>query len=621
MLREVILENFMSYEYARVPLKPGVNLVCGPNGAGKSSLLLGICVALGESYTERSRRLSDLVRWGEEAGRVTLVIDNSPVDGVRPVPSIDRDTILLTRVLRSDGRYWFELNNRYATKAEVVELLSKVGFNPDNMLVVMHQNMPERFAALPPHEKLRVVEQAVGFDSYRRDVLEAMERLRGVMSEEEELSRLLRSAKETLDYWREKYERWREKVRLRSRLEFLQRELAWARVYELETVCSELRAEVDRLEGEMEETSRKMEEERVAVSAIREVLSNMRSSFLNGLDRMAKLERRIGVAEGEAEALRRVIRKFGDRSLKADVEGAVARAETLRAELLALREELDRLWEGIHGKTERLVEESVRLAVLESRLQDLERSLKAVRRKLRDRERRLADALGEASKLGERVETGRSVQEIMEDISLVRGQISAMADVTSEAEEMYNLYVDRYGELVERAEKLKAKKAEVMGEVEARVERWREVVRELVRQVNARYQAIMAMLDASGEVRLVNDDDIESAGIEITAGFRGAEPSLLDAYVHSGGERSTAVMAFLLALQQNIKSPFRAVDEFDLHLDPRNRQAVMEALVKVLKGQRSQYLAITPSEVSIPEGDIHIIMVQKVGGKSVATSV
>ena len=615
MIREVILENFMSYEYARVPLKPGVNLVCGPNGAGKSSLLLGICVALGESYTERSRRLSDLVRWGEEAGRVTLVIDNSPVDGVRPVPSIDRDTILLTRVLRSDGRYWFELNNRYATKAEVVELLSKIGFNPDNMLVVMHQNMPERFAALSPQEKLRVVEQAVGFDSYRRDVLEAMERLRGVMSEEEELNRLLRSAKETLEYWREKYERWREKVRLRSRLEFLQRELAWARVYELEAVCSELRGELNRLEGEVEETSEKIEEERVAVSAIREVLGNMRSSFLKGLERLAELERGLGLAEGEARALRRL------GAHKPEVEELHAKAETVRGELTQLRAELQRLWDGIVGKTERLVEESVRLAVLESRLKELDRSVKAVRRRLRERERRLAEALTEASKLGDRVETGRSPQEIMEDVSLVRGKIMAMADVSSEAEEMYKVYMDRYGELVERAEKLKAKKAEVMGEVEARVERWREVVRELVRQVDARYQAIMAMLDASGEVRLINDDNIEEAGIEITAGFRGAEPSLLDAYVHSGGERSTAVMAFLLALQQNIKSPFRAVDEFDLHLDPRNRQAVMEALVKVLKGQRSQYLAITPSEVSIPEGDIHIIMVQKVGGKSVATSV
>jgi len=53
LICEVILENFMSYEYARVPFKPGVNVICGPNGSGKSSLLLAISVALGQSYTER----------------------------------------------------------------------------------------------------------------------------------------------------------------------------------------------------------------------------------------------------------------------------------------------------------------------------------------------------------------------------------------------------------------------------------------------------------------------------------------------------------------------------------------------------------------------------------------
>ncbi|MGF3522886.1 MAG: AAA family ATPase, partial [Candidatus Bathyarchaeia archaeon] len=46
LISEVILENFMSYEYARVAFKPGVNLVVGPNGAGKSSLLLAISVGL-----------------------------------------------------------------------------------------------------------------------------------------------------------------------------------------------------------------------------------------------------------------------------------------------------------------------------------------------------------------------------------------------------------------------------------------------------------------------------------------------------------------------------------------------------------------------------------------------
>ena len=46
-IKEIILENFMSYEYARIPLNQGLNLIVGPNGAGKSSVLLAISVGSG----------------------------------------------------------------------------------------------------------------------------------------------------------------------------------------------------------------------------------------------------------------------------------------------------------------------------------------------------------------------------------------------------------------------------------------------------------------------------------------------------------------------------------------------------------------------------------------------
>ena len=171
LIREVILENFMSYEYARIPLKKGVNVVCGPNGAGKSSILLGISVALAQSSTERSRRLSDLIRYGKEEARITLVLDNTPRNGKRPVTRIKSDQIFLTRNLRRDGKYWFELQNTAANKTEVSRILAKFEVDPDNMLIVMHQNMVEQFSVLTSQEKLRMVEAAVGLEPYAQSGL------------------------------------------------------------------------------------------------------------------------------------------------------------------------------------------------------------------------------------------------------------------------------------------------------------------------------------------------------------------------------------------------------------------------------------------------------------------
>ena len=160
LIQEVILENFMSYEYARVPFKQGVNIIGGPNGAGKSSLLLAISVGLGQTYTERSRKLSDLIRWGQDQARVTLILDNSKQGNKRPVAKYSKDQLFLTRVLRRDGKYWFELENRVASKQDVERLLGKFGVDPDNMLIIMHQNMVEQFSVLSNVEKLRMVEAA-----------------------------------------------------------------------------------------------------------------------------------------------------------------------------------------------------------------------------------------------------------------------------------------------------------------------------------------------------------------------------------------------------------------------------------------------------------------------------
>ena len=207
LIREIILENFMSYEYARIPFRPGVNVICGPNGAGKSSILLGVSIALGQSYTERSRKLSNLIRWGKDQARVTIVLDNSPRKGKRPVTKVDKDQIFLTRVLRRDGKYWFELDNRAATKRDVERLLAKFSVEPDNLLIIMHQNMTEQFTVLSPQEKLKTVEAAVGLEPYRKNVLQARKKLSHILSEEESVGKLLESAEQTLNYWREQYDR------------------------------------------------------------------------------------------------------------------------------------------------------------------------------------------------------------------------------------------------------------------------------------------------------------------------------------------------------------------------------------------------------------------------------
>src|SRR5271169_709735 len=262
LIQEVILENFMSYEYARVPFKQGVNVIGGPNGAGKSSLLLAISVGLGQTYTERSRKLSDLIRWGQDQARVTLILDNSKQGNKRPIPKYSKDQLFLTRVLRRDGKYFFELENRVASKQDIERLLGKFGVDPDNMLIIMHQNMVEQFSVLSNVEKLRMVEEAVGLEPFRENVVQAKTKLMRILTQEESVGKLLEQAQQTLNYWREQYDKYQEKKQLQIKRRFLDRELTWAEVEKRETTVKGLEANLNKNQDALS----KIEAEKTAVT-------------------------------------------------------------------------------------------------------------------------------------------------------------------------------------------------------------------------------------------------------------------------------------------------------------------------------------------------------------------
>jgi chromosome segregation ATPase len=681
LIREVILENFMSYEYARVSLKGGVNVICGPNGSGKSSFLVGICVALGDTYTERSKRLSDLIRWGQDRARVSLLLDNSVKEkGRRPIPRFDSDIITITRNLRRDGKYSFEINQKGAQKYEVMDILRGLGFDPNNMLIIMHQNMPTQFAALSSHDKLRSLETSVGFETYRADIMEAKRKLSGILSEEDSLNELLNRARETLGYWREQNERLQEKRQHQTRIVFLQREMAWSRVSELENALSRLEQDLDRADEDLFQAEAEMETKGKLVVDAQDQLRRYQNAWIDLVEKRIEFERTIGICEytignakerivqleGLVKSSRESQRKFevGAETLRerlksgpttlddyfnllSEIEESQTKAyDTWLSELSEQRSGVDATVEslskqlseadsgvkdvieemnimGVHidEANDRYVEGRISLALLKDRRGRLKRRMEELKGDIDRMRRDLNDAEAEALIKGARVDTGRTSEEILGDIRKTSGILLGLANVSEEAEAMHESYSRTFNELQEKVEKVRESRRQVMEEIDERTGRWTEVMRNLLEEVNSRYQSLLSMLQATGEVRLTNANDIEEAGIEIWVGFKGAEPSRLDPYTHSGGERSTSVMAFLLSLQQNVLSPFRAVDEFDLHMDPRNKEVVSEFIVKTLEGSPDQYIAITPSQVTFRGTDTHIIMVQKTEGVSTIRAV
>ncbi len=628
----------MSYEYARVPFKPGVNIIGGPNGAGKSSLLLAISVGLGQSYTERSRKLSDLIRWGKNQARVTLILDNSKRGSKRPVSKYSKDQIFLTRVLRKDGKYWFELENRAATKQDVDRLLGKFGVDPDNMLIIMHQNMVEQFTVLSNLEKLRITEAAVGLEPFRENVLQAQRKLTRILSQEESVSKLLESAEQTLNYWREQYAKYQEKKQLQTKRRFLDRELAWAEVERRETILKGLQVDrhkeeemLNRIEEEAKTTKGQLEGQQSQQKTLKGEMKTVFSERLN-------LER--GIAENESyfamvqqlleevAALEPAIQKSPSQFKLLRNENLLEMRENSRQHLFKINEKvkenqtkMQSLEEAAEKVTDQVLDNRIQLALLHYRRENIIANLEKIDMALKDSKASLNAATVKAEQSGARIAVLKSAAEIFDEIRVTDGHLAALADVSEDIERMYESYSKLYLELKEKAQLVAENREKTLEEVKTRMQAWRNVMQSLLDRVNLEYQKIMGQTLATGEVRLANGHDIETAGLEILVGFKGGKPMALDSYTQSGGERTTATMSFLLALQQHVRSPFRAVDEYDIHMDPKNRETIARMLLSTIKDATAQYILITPSQITFAQEDANIITVQNVEGKSIVREV
>ena len=602
LIQEVILENFMSYEYARVPFKQGVNIIGGPNGAGKSSLLLAISVGLGQTYTERSRKLSDLIRWGKDQARVTLILDNSKQGNKRPVSKYSKDQLFLTRVLRRDGKYFFELENRVASKQDIERLLGKFGVDPDNMLIIMHQNMVEQFSVLSNIEKLRMVEAAVGLEPFRENVVQAKTKLMRILSQEESVSKLLEQAQQTLAYWHEQYDKYQEKKQLQLKRRFLDRELVWAEVERREAIIKGLQANFNK----NQQSLGKIEDERQAIisqlDGQQTEQQTLKGEVKSVFDQRLSLEREIAQNEStlslieqfltEAQTLENAIvnksqlKLLRSENLKKMLETSkkqIVKANDLvkenQTKMIKLEDSTDKI-------TNEALEKRVKLALLEFKRANAIADMKTIEKSIKEAEETLNTAILKAQPSGERIAVLKSGAEIQDEIGLTNGHLAALADVSEDIERQYESYSKLYLELKEKAQLVAENREKTLEEVKTRMQSWRSVMENLLERVNVEYQKIMGQTLATGEVKLSSAQDIETAGLEIYVGFKGSKPVALDAYTQSGGERTTATMGFLLALQQHVRSPFRAVDEYDIHMDPKNREMIAKVLVSIIKGRQ-----------------------------------
>ena len=115
------------------------------------------------------------------------------------------------------------------------------------------------------------------------------------------------------------------------------------------------------------------------------------------------------------------------------------------------------------------------------------------------------------------------------------------------------------------------------------------------------FSAIFSKLTGGGDGRLELQlpEDPFAGGVDLYVQFAGKPMRL--ATGASGGERSVAAIAYLLAIQRFLKAPFYLFDEIDAHLDDLNTSRLAEVLKE--NAADSQFLMISLKDVMVHNAD------------------
>lgn len=187
--------------------------------------------------------------------------------------------------------------------------------------------------------------------------------------------------------------------------------------------------------------------------------------------------------------------------------------------------------------------------------------------------------------------TEASTESVRARLKATRAELEALGAINPLALEEYEALSERHAYLNQQIEDLKATRRDlntVMDEVSSHIA---EVFTAALEDINTHYRRIFETLFPGGEGHLELDDPSNplNSGVEIHARPAGKKVKRLS--LLSGGERSLASLALLIAIYMSRPSPFYALDEVEAALDDRNLSRLLQVIGEL--GERSQLIVIT----------------------------
>ncbi|CAO3684313.1 unnamed protein product [Umbelopsis vinacea] len=150
----IALKNFVTYNWCEFFPGPQLNMIIGPNGTGKSTIVCAIALGLGGSTSVlgRARNISEFVKTGQTDA--TIEIELKRISG----PNL----IIQRSIQKANNSSQWKLNGENKSQKDVMNAISRMNIQVDNLCQFLPQDKVAEFAQLSPPQLLERTQVAVG---------------------------------------------------------------------------------------------------------------------------------------------------------------------------------------------------------------------------------------------------------------------------------------------------------------------------------------------------------------------------------------------------------------------------------------------------------------------------
>ncbi|HCL98749.1 MAG TPA: chromosome segregation protein SMC [Fervidobacterium sp.] len=260
------------------------------------------------------------------------------------------------------------------------------------------------------------------------------------------------------------------------------------------------------------------------------------------------------------------------------------------------------------GIRERKSGKEGKLQQLQSMEDDISRQksdVESMRERIHETDLRLQEIRFKISNIPEEYRTpvdveSESLDELNQRINDLENKCKMLGPVDLNAMDEYKKVEEEYNELMKQKLDLEDAKKKLEELIEQTDIQAREQFLKTFNQINASFKGYIENLfyGGTGGMRLIEDNDVLEAGIEITISKSGKRVQRLQ--LLSGGEKALVGIALIMAMLEANKGVFYVLDEVDAPLDDYNS----EKFKRLLEHEDSQFIVITHNKLIMEAGDI-----------------